>query len=218
MKKDTFTTIVVAVCLAMLVPSGAQVRASRNQTHLATVDHILIEADFIGTVDVTGQKSDESGLTEVTLQVVDTWHTRWPQQNSLHVTLDNRRGRFDSLLDDEDGPVRALVFLSGGPWRESPFTHGSNTIFRVGDRGVTCRSGNDLFAITEAGFYCSVQQYMASPPSSLSELRAQVIDLLRRSRLRHEEKFRVLSSPARGLQNRPASYIDRSLPGQEILR
>lgn len=204
-------------CLLLAVGS-ATTFASRDRSRLASVDRVIIESDFIGTVDVIAQKTIDSNLTEVTLRVVDTWHTRWPQRDILHVTFDNYHGRYNLLLEDEDQPVRALVFLSGGPWQESPFAHGSNSIFRIRQDGAFCRSGNPLFAVTELGFYCSIQEYMASPPSTLSNLRAQTLELVRRAQARHQSVDQLLSNPARPLEDRPSSYIDRSLPGQEILR
>ena len=112
----------------------------------------MLRADFVGEVVVAGQSWDQAGLQRVRFEVADAWFSRWDVGRQLALNTSYR------MIAFEPG-ARYVVFVSGGPWEESPFTFRAESVFRVDDDGrVRCRSGNPLFGLLNDGFLCTAPE------------------------------------------------------------
>jgi hypothetical protein len=156
--------------LAPALLAGPPAHAETGAATLLTIDQYLLRADFAGEVLVLEQSWDrEASLQRVRFQVVDPWFTRWRLGEELSLTTGPRMVAF------EPG-ARHVVFVSGGPWEESPFTFRAESVFRVADDGrVRCRSGNPLFGVLNDGFLCTAQEVVEGKPVTVAEMREQVV-------------------------------------------
>lgn len=191
------------------------------------MDQVLLRADFVGVVKVEEvvTPSGENWAADVVglrVSVEDTWFSRWADDRSLRTMIINiateQWGRFRRTIPVKE---RLVVLLSGGPWVESPFTHGVNSVFAIRpDNTLRCISGNPLFAVAAGGFVCSIQPYVATPPISLSQMRADFLTARGRAAVRLEGLERILNTARRPLEAAPTleGSIDRTLVINEVYR
>lgn len=194
-------------------------RASGQDSALVTMDHHLVQADFIGTVDVTSIKEPSRGVVPVTLQPVDIWYSRSDTRDAIEIGIsENHWGEFRTKIIRG---ARLLVTLSGGPWEISPFPDGRHSIFVVNRDGtVSCDPQVTLFAVNLNGFFCSIQPYQAAPPATLGTLRVQLTDARNHAASRLSPLDARLSSLHRRIEANPtpSASIDRTLPENEVWR
>jgi hypothetical protein len=201
--------------VALLLVSSTT-KARRDPALLASMDSILLETDFAGVVRVTRVDHLGGDRHHIFLSVVDPWVARWGQRASVDFVIIERRGEFARLVNGTGESF--VVLLSGGPYEESPFTFRGRSVFALRGETAMCSSGNPLFAIDSSGFHCSVQSMQAMPPSPVAELREQFRSAHTLAVRRAPELNGLLSGPARALHREPSTNVDRTLPGQEILR
>lgn len=198
----------LAVAAAVLAALPAA--ADTGPENLLTIDQYLLRADFAGEVLVLDQAWDrEAGLQRVRFQVVDPWFTRWQAAEELSLTTGFRMVAF------QPGD-RHVVFVSGGPWEESPFTFRAESVFRVGEDGrVRCRSGNPLFGVLNDGFLCTAQAVVDGEPVTVAEMREQVLRAREKAVRRLPALEAALSSRPPALERTPSPGAARS---QEVRR
>jgi len=148
-----------------------------------------------------------SGLQRVRFTVVDAWFTRWAVGRQLTIAT--------SAAAPEFRPGRRhVVFLSGGPWQESPFTFRAESIFTVaGDGTLRCRSGNPLFGVLNDGFLCTAPELVQGRPIRPDQMRAQVLLARSRAARRLPDLDAGLAAAPRALELQP-SAVD----GEEVMR
>lgn len=174
--------------------------AETGPSTLLTIDHHLLRADFAGEVLVLDQSWDlEAGLQRIRFRVVDPWFTRWRVDDELSLTTGPRMVAFQP-------GARHVVFVSGGPWEESPFTFRAESVFRVGDDGrVRCRSGNPLFGVLNDGFLCTAPEVVVGEPVTVAEMKAQVLRARARAARRLPALEAALSARPAALELAPAA-------------
>ncbi len=171
--------------------------ADRNGANLMSMDHVLLEADFIGRVRVASLSQavsdDENPSVDVSLEVLDAWSSRWSDSDALEFTM-----RTGTVVLEEGRQY--VVLISGGPFRGSPFTHRDNSVFEVNDQGeVHCANSLPLFGVMPDGFLCSVQPLVLGSPIDLSEMERQTERARLRAADRHPELARRLDTASRPL-------------------
>lgn len=164
---------------------------------LMPMDSHVLEADFIGVVEVVSMETmDDATIPQwrVGAEIVDTWASRWRDQR-VKLDFAIRAGSIP-LVEGE----RYVVLMSGGPHRESPFTHRDNSVFPILDSGtVNCASGIPLFAVSTGGFMCSAQPLVVGAPLTLEQMRTQLERARTRAAERQPERMRSLDAAARPL-------------------
>jgi hypothetical protein len=201
-----------ALFVAAAVPSLS--RADRHPDHLADMDDVLLEADFIGVVEVVSRK-DAGGNAEATLRPAEQWASRWDVDGDLTIRFRDSDGEFRMVQAGKS----LLVMLSGGPWQRSPFTFRSNGIFVIERNGVlTCASGNPLFGSSSAGSLCSRSDLVATPPLNVAGARDVLLRLRATTLRRRATEAAALDPQRRPLRHTPSPSVDRSAIGQRVLR
>jgi hypothetical protein len=189
----------------------------RDVARLLTMDHHLVQADFIGEVTVLAIRDARDGGVLADVHVEDTWYSRWDAKEQLTVgaaSLENMGGLV------QEG-ARLVVLLSGGPWTESALTFRGNSLFRVAkDGGLECVSGNPLFAVHNSGFVCSIQAYMPGAPISLAEMKSETLAMRGRAARRLPMLSSLLDRLRRPLMTERAEeiQIDRTAIENEVYR
>jgi hypothetical protein len=180
--------------------AGPPAHAETGAATLLTIDQYLLRADFAGEVLVVEQSWDRgAGLQRIRFQVVDPWFTRWQVGEELSLTTGLRMVAF------EPG-ARHVVFVSGGPWEESPFTFRAESVFRIGDDGrVRCRSGNPLFGVLNDGFLCTAPEVVVGEPITVAEMKAQVLRARAKAARRLPALEAALSALPAALELAPAA-------------
>jgi hypothetical protein len=200
-----------AVLLALLVVAAAapSARAESSASLLLTLDQYLLRADFMGEVVVAGQSWDTAqGMQRVRFRVVDSWFSRWTPGRELSIAT------APSMPAFRPG-TRHVVFLSGGPWEQSPFTFREESVFTVAADGtVRCRSGNPLFGVMNDGFLCSAQELVDGKPLPLQRMRQQVLAARGKAARRLPELEAALSAAPRPLEAMPSALA----AGDEVRR
>lgn len=188
------------LALAAAVLAGAPADADTGPAALLTIDQYLLRADFAGEVLVLEQSWDrQAGLQRVRFQIVDPWFTRWQVAEELSLTTGFR------MIAFQPGD-RHVVFVSGGPWEESPFTFRAESVFRVGEDGrVRCRSGNPLFGALNDGFLCTAQAVVEGEPVTVAEMREQVLRAREKAARRVPALEAALSSRPPALEQKPST-------------
>jgi len=194
-----------AVLLALLAVAFAAppARAESSAALLLTLDQYLLRADFMGEVVVAGQSWDtEQGVQRVRFRVVDPWFTRWTLGRELSIAT------APTLPAFRPG-TRHVVFLSGGPWEQSPFTFREESVFTVaGDGTVRCRSGNPLFGVMNDGFLCTAQELVDGKPLPVARMRQQVLAARGKAARRLPELEAALSAAPRPLEPMPSTLAE----------
>lgn len=199
----------ILVLLAMPPASHAE----RSHRLSLTMDHVLVRADFIGEIQVLDTTAVD-GLYSVRTRVVDQWFSRWPYAGRMTFRVTPNFPAIPHLVRGST----AIVFLSGGAWQQSPFTHRENSVFPVTSDGrVICHSSNPLFAVTDAGFHCSIPELTAGSPLTVVDMRASALDVRARSVRRLPELAALLDGLARPLQLAPSVPLP-SAPESEVVR
>jgi hypothetical protein len=190
----------VLLGLAVAVLAGAPAHAETGPATLLTIDQYLLRADFAGEVLVRDQSWDlEAGLQRVRLEVVDPWFTRWRMGEEIALTTGLRMAAFQP-------GARYVVFVSGGPWEESPFTFRAESVFRVEQDGrVRCRSGNPLFGLLNDGFLCTAPELVVGEPVTVAEMRDQVLRAREKAARRLPALEQALSSRPLALERSPSA-------------
>jgi hypothetical protein len=186
--------------LAAAVLAAAPADADTGPATLLTIDQYLLRADFAGEVVVLDQSWDrQAGLQRVRFQIADPWFTRWPVAEELSLATSFR------MIAFQPGD-RHVVFVSGGPWEESPFTFRAESVFRVGADGrVRCRSGNPLFGVLNDGFLCAAQAVVEGEPVTVAEMREQVLRARDKAARRLPALEAALSSRPLALERTPST-------------
>lgn len=174
--------------------------AETGVSTLLTIDQYLLRADFAGEVQVSDQSWDRAaGLQRIRLQVVDPWFTRWQVGEELSLTTGLGMVAFVP-------GARHVVFISGGPWEDSPFTFRAESVFRIGDDGrVRCRSGNPLFGVLNDGFLCTAQEVVEGEPVTVAQMRQQVLAARGKAARRLPQLERALSARPQPLELAPSA-------------
>lgn len=199
-------SLLVGLTAITLAAWASPSAADRDERLLMPMDSHLLEADFIGEVRVLVLQSlAQSAEWGIDLEVVEPWFSRWPPTSTLYFPV-----RPGAVTLEAGG--RYVVLLSGGPYRESPFTHRDNSVFAIGDDdAVTCASGIPLFGVTTGGFMCSVQPLVIGAPLDIDEMRRQLDRARSRAVARQPERASDLDALARPLADRPD-------PAAEVMR
>lgn len=168
--------------LVLFASVWSDVAVGQDGAYRMSMDSQLLEADFAGEVEVLALSSvadASSPQWEVRLLVDDVWFSRWSVDKA---TLEFRVRAGAVWLEEGRHYV---VLMSGGPYRETPFTFAENSVFSIDTgREVHCASGNPLFAVLPAGFLCSVRPLVLGEPLDVNGMRAQ----LERARMRAEQR------------------------------
>jgi hypothetical protein len=195
-RKGTGVLLAMAAALAAVGPA----QADTSVRGLLTIDQHLLRADFAGEVRVVEQSWDrERGLQHVRFQVVDPWFTRWDLEQTLAIATGPHHPSFVQ-------GARYVVFVSGGPWEDSPFTFGAESVFAVaGDGRVRCRSGNPLFGVLNDGFLCTAPELVVGEQVTVDRMREQVLRARARAARRLPGLHTSLSSRPLPLQAAPSA-------------
>jgi hypothetical protein len=200
-----------AVLLALLAVSvvAPRARAESSASLLLTLDQYLLRADFMGEVVVSGQSWDtEKGVQRVRFRVVDPWFSRWSLGRELSIAT---APTFPGFTPG----TRHVVFLTGGPWEQSPFTFREESVFTVaGDGTVRCRSGNPLFGVMNDGFLCTAPDLVDGKPLPVELMRQQALAARGRAARRLPEMEATLSAAPRPLEPTPSARAQ----AQEVRR
>jgi hypothetical protein len=183
-----------------VVGASPPARGETGPATLLTIDQYLLRADFAGEVLVLDQSWDTgSGLQQIRFRVVDPWFTRWRVGEELSLTTGPRMAEF------EPG-ARHVVFVSGGPWEESPFTFRAESVYRVGDDGrISCRSGNPLFGVQNDGFLCTAPEVVEGEPVTVAEMKGQVLRARAKAARRLPALEEALSARPPALERTPSA-------------
>jgi hypothetical protein len=164
---------------------------------LMPMDSHVLEADFIGVIEVVSMETTDDPTVpqwRVGAEIVETWASRW-EAGRVKLDFPIRAGSIP-LVEGE----RYVVLMSGGPHRESPFTHRDNSVFPILDSGrVNCASGIPLFAVSTAGFMCSAQPLVVGEPLTVEQMHTQLTRARTRAAARQPERMRALDAAARPL-------------------
>lgn len=191
--------------------------AHRDVARLLTMDHHLVQADFIGEVTVRAVRESQSGGVLVDVDVQDVWYSRWKSGEELTVGAASL-AEMGGLIQEG---ARLVVLLSGGPWTESALTFRGNSLFRVAEDGtVQCVSSNPLFAVHNSGFVCSIQAYMPGAPISLADMKTETLAMRERAARRLPALSERLDRLRRPLLTEKAeeTQIDRRAIENEVYR
>jgi len=198
-----------------------EARATRHPALLLAGDQHLVRADFIGYIQVQSAASDaETATLRVEVIVLDAWFNRSLEPEVV------AGGRSFTLAMTPGFPgerhftpgSEAVILISGGHWRQSPFTHRENSIFTVDQAGIVrCHSGNPLYAVTTEGFHCSIAELSAGPPLTLPDFRRETLRARRISADRLRSLSDALDSLSRPIETMPAEPLPGSIES-EVLR
>ena len=190
----------------------------RDPRRLLSMDHHLVQADFIGEVRVAAVDSEPRDKpAEVSLISINTRHTRWSPRPTLTMHLSPTANLAHMIRPG----AHLVVMVSGGPWIEMPFTYGKNSVFLIADdNSIRCVSGNPVFAVHNSGFWCSTPDRMPTRPVTLAAMREQTIAMRRRAAGRLPDLESLLVNMRRPLEasGSEPDVIDRSRPENEVYR
>jgi hypothetical protein len=190
----------LALAALAALAAAQPLRADSSPSSLLSIDQYLLRADFAGEVVVAAQSWDAvQGLQRIRFRVVDPWFSRWTVGRELSVVTSPAVPAFRP-------GARHVVFLSGGPWEESPFTFRQESVFTVAPDGtVRCRSGNPLFGVLNDGFLCTAQELVEGQPLRTDQMRAQVLRARAKAARRLPELAARLSASPRSLEAAPSA-------------
>lgn len=197
---------------------AAPLRADRTTEGHADYDRVVLEADFVGIIHLENiEAPDDSGVAHANARVIDTWTSileGFSNDASVRIPFQARTRAFAALLRPG---TDALVMISGGPWQDTPFTFGRNTVFPVAQDGAfTCVSGNPLFGL-RYGIYCSTQDKMPGHPLTASEAQTSFLAARDAATRRFPNVVAAIGS-GRSLTRLPSTAVDRTVLGQQVPR
>ncbi|MBL8944983.1 MAG: hypothetical protein JNK45_17600 [Myxococcales bacterium] len=194
------SSLTLALSSALLAVSP-DAHADRDIGLLMNMDHHLVDADFIGVieVDTAALFTDVSGLPmqAITADVADIVASRWSAEPSISLVTD---AGFDHLTVGS----KYLVLMSGGPWHHGPFTHRENSVFEVLPTGeLACSGGDLLYGVMHDGFYCAPAGTVEGAPVLLPDVLARIPCLRDRAVARLPELAAELDKDPRKLELEP---------------
>ncbi len=182
----------------------------RDPANLLNMDHVLVQTDLVGEFRVERVTlSDDGHSVLVEVSPLDVWFNRNPNQERLTLGVESDAwGDFRHILVEGQ---RIVAFVSGGSWTRSTFTYDEKSIFAVAEDGrILCGSGNPLFAVSNNGFTCSIQEYMPTSPLTVAEMKQQMHGARSRAVNRLPELAARLDAERRPLTTRP--YVPPRAP------
>ena len=166
--------------------------ANRDRREVMTMDHHLVQSDFVGVITVERVTQDRDGATHL-VRIDDVWESRWGVGVGDSTTIPTGP-QVRPLL----AGARYVVLLAGGAWHQSPFTHRMNSVFRLEEDGnLRCDNGLTLYGAFGDGFYCSIPELVIGEAPTLDEIRTQTVRQRRGAVLRHPDLAERLDRQAR---------------------
>lgn len=191
--------ILVAAALGALASVAS---ATRDVHDLMTMDHHLVQSDFIGVVRVEriAFTPNQTPVRRISAVVEDVWSSRWDVASGDELPI-TTVPQIDLFAHGQ----RYVVLLAGGPWHGSPLTHRNNSVFHIRGETLACSNGLALYGALSDGFLCSVPELVVGEPVALSELRRQVVTLRTRAASRLAALEESLSRGLRPLRAAPVA-------------
>lgn len=192
--------LTLGLASALLAGSNTA-HAERDIGLLMSMDHHLVDADFIGVIeiDTSALFTDSEGrpMQTVTANIADLLTTRWSVGVDLSLVTD---AGFEHLAVGS----KYLVLLSGGAWNDSPFTHRENSVFEVLPSGeLACSGGDLLYGVLHDGFFCAPAGTVIGEPMLLPDVLDRIPCLRDRAILRLPALAWDLDKSPRALQLEP---------------
>lgn len=190
--------VVASVVVTASALESSRAEATRDVLDLMTMDHVVLEADWVGLVragPIDPPTEEEEPTYGLRLHVLETWWTRWSA-----ATEHSFRVAPEAVLVE---PQREyVVFLTGGEYRAAPFTYREHSVFDVERDGrVRCdRSTFFLFGLASSGALCMPQEMVDGEPITVAQMEAQFHVRRARAAARLPD---LDARPARALGTRP---------------
>lgn len=194
------------VFLAASITAALPAAADRNHARNMTLDQRMMLTDFLGEFRVRVEEPRDEATLHVNLEVVAPWISNWSDwtAGTRHSLRLPRNETSSAILDA--GPEQ-ILFLSGGPWEESPLPGGPNSVFSVRydneSRRVFCQSGNPAFFVTRAGVRCSNASLTIGSVMTVESFRDAMVRQHEMSQERHPERRQRVVQRLHGERGEP---------------